>query len=106
MAQRENSLMIELLRRPKRPPFILSGPWWILIAVTLALFVFLFMRENNTWVAPTPFLTVSSNSNCLRATSRTSALALTVIRGELKDYKQLPEDYKKVAVMVTILSRR
>ena len=93
MAQRENSPDDKTPEKAKRPPFILSGPWWILIAVTLALFVFLFMREQylgNTRVPYSEFKLQLSRGNV-----KNVRLGATVIRGELKDYKQLPEDYKK-----------
>ncbi|MFT3881467.1 MAG: ATP-dependent metallopeptidase FtsH/Yme1/Tma family protein [Gemmatales bacterium] len=75
------------------PPTLLSGPWWILIVVTLALFVFLLMREQylgNTRVPYSEFKLQLSRGNV-----KNVKIGATVIRGELRNYKQLPEDYKK-----------
>lgn len=95
MAQRENSPPSDDKNadKTKRASTFLNGPWWILILVTLALFVFLLMREQylgNTRVPYSEFKLQLARGNV-----KNVKIGATVIRGELRDYKQLPEDYKK-----------
>lgn len=94
MATRDNSPPEDKSNeKPKRQPTLLSGPWWILIVITLALFVFLLMREQylgNTRIPYSEFKLQLSRGNV-----KNVRIGTTVIRGELHDWTQLGSEYKK-----------
>lgn len=93
MPTRDNSPEPNSPDKSKKPTTLLSGPWWILIVITLALFVFLLMREQylgNTRVPYSEFKLQLSRSNV-----KNVRIGATVIRGELRDWKLLPDEYKK-----------
>lgn len=105
MATRDNSPPEDKSNeKPKRQPTLLSGPWWILIVITLALFVFLLMREQylgNTRIPYSEFKLQLSRGNV-----KNVRIGTTVIRGELHDWTQLGSEYKKAAAIPTIPSQR
>jgi len=93
MATRDNSPEDKDNDKSKKAPTILSGPWWILIVVTLALFVFLLMKEQylgNNRIPYSEFKLQLSRGNV-----KVVRIGTTVIRGELRDWKLLPEDFRK-----------
>lgn len=93
MATRDNSPEDKDNDKSKKAPTILSGPWWILIVVTLALFVFLLMKEQylgNNRIPYSEFKLQLSRGNV-----KSVRIGTTVIRGELRDYKLLPEEFRK-----------
>ena len=93
MSQRANSPEDKQQEKPKKSVTLLSGPWWILIAITLALFVFLLMREQylgNTRVPYSEFKLQVSRGNV-----KNVRIGATVIRGEFRDWRALPEEYRK-----------
>lgn len=93
MSQRANSPEDKQQEKPKKSITLLSGPWWILIAITLALFVFLLMREQylgNTRVPYSEFKLQVSRGNV-----KNVRIGATVIRGEFRDWRALPEEYRK-----------
>jgi cell division protease FtsH len=92
MATRDNSPE-EKDDKNRKAPAILNGPWWILIVITMALFIFLIMREQylgNTRIPYSEFKLQLSRGNV-----KAVRVGTTVIRGELRDWKALPDDFKK-----------